>query len=331
MELSQIIGLSGMGLVGLLLVSYILGLLHGATPDEHTWPITFSYSVGTFSTRGGAKAGLVFSSGFTLQRAILTELAYFALASVLESSLAFGAVYIVVGIVMLIAGLYIASRGKYLHWHYIEERLGVALGIHRKGSEAQRREFEHEVNPVFSEVDDLTKPVPVKLAFLHGLVAGWGIGAYALILMTVVAPAMPGPLFAWIPGALFGVGTMTMQVLWGAGFARWLTSMKHLSREGVALVGKTITYYVLTYGGIVFAVAGAAIIAFPQLLNVSLPTGIGIPNLDAIDIGFILVIVTVAVLGFAGYRAGVRRARARGLVSGATGAGSRSVPISKST
>ncbi|MGC9088464.1 MAG: hypothetical protein ACP5IF_07660, partial [Conexivisphaera sp.] len=34
---------------------------------------------------------------------------------------------------------------------------------------------------------------------------------------------------------------------------------------------------------------------------------------------------------FVGYRAGVRRARARGLVSGAAGAGLRSVPISKST
>ncbi len=322
MELSQLLALSGMGLAGLLLLSYLLGLLHGATPDEHTWPITFSYSVGTFSTKGGAKAGMVFSAGFTVQRAILTELAYFALASVLESPQAFGAVYVVVGLVMLVAGLYIASRGKYLHWHYLEEKLGVATGIHRKGSEAQRREFEHEVNPLFSEVEDLTKPVPVKLAFLHGLVAGWGLGAYALILMTVVTPAMPGPALAWVPGALFGLGTMTMQVLWGAGFAKWLTSVKHLSREGVALVGKTITYYVLTYGGIVFAAAGSLVMAFPQILNISLPTGIGIPNLDAIDIGFILVITTVVVLGVLGYEVGVRRAKALGLVS---------VPISKST
>ena len=316
MELSTVVSLSGLGLAGLMLASYILGLLHGATPDEHTWPITFSYSVGTFSTRGGAKAGLVFSGGFTLQRAILTELAYLALASVLESSLAFGSVYVVVGAVMLLAGLYIAGRGKYLHWHYIEEKLGVALGIHRKGSEGQRREFEHEVNPLFSEAEDLTKPVPVRLAFLHGLVAGWGLGTYALILMTVITPAMPGPLFAWIPGALFGLGTMTMQILWGAGFAKWLTSMKHLSREGVALVGRTITQYVLTYGGIIFMAAGAVVIGFPQVLNLSLPTGIGIPNLDAIDIGFLLVVVTVGVLGFIGYRAGVRRARALGLVAG---------------
>src|SRR3989442_7591937 len=31
----------------LLLGSLGLGMLHGVIPDEHTWPITFSYSVGS--------------------------------------------------------------------------------------------------------------------------------------------------------------------------------------------------------------------------------------------------------------------------------------------
>ncbi|MGC8671521.1 MAG: hypothetical protein ACP5TJ_01340, partial [Candidatus Micrarchaeia archaeon] len=52
-----------------LLLSFLLGLVHGITPDEHTWPITFSYAVGSYSTKKGMKAGLIFSSGFTLQRA----------------------------------------------------------------------------------------------------------------------------------------------------------------------------------------------------------------------------------------------------------------------
>ena len=51
----------------ILAVGFILGLLHGATPDEHTWPITFSYSVGSYSSRGGFRAGLTFSGVFTLQ------------------------------------------------------------------------------------------------------------------------------------------------------------------------------------------------------------------------------------------------------------------------
>ena len=29
------------GLISALVISYLLGLVHGITPDEHTWPITF--------------------------------------------------------------------------------------------------------------------------------------------------------------------------------------------------------------------------------------------------------------------------------------------------
>jgi len=35
-------------------------MVHGITPDEHTWPITFNYAIGSYSIRGGLKAGLCF-------------------------------------------------------------------------------------------------------------------------------------------------------------------------------------------------------------------------------------------------------------------------------
>jgi len=60
-----------------LLTAYLLGIIHGITPDEHTWPITFSYSVGSYSAKKGFLVGLSFSLAFTLQRAIASELAYF--------------------------------------------------------------------------------------------------------------------------------------------------------------------------------------------------------------------------------------------------------------
>ena len=41
------------GLYMALITSYLLGIIHGVTPDEHTWPITFSYSVGSYSMKGG--------------------------------------------------------------------------------------------------------------------------------------------------------------------------------------------------------------------------------------------------------------------------------------
>ncbi len=67
---------TGLSLSEIAFISFVLGLLHGATPpDEHTWPITFSYAIGKYSTRGGGmKAGLLFSLGFTVQRALLTTL-----------------------------------------------------------------------------------------------------------------------------------------------------------------------------------------------------------------------------------------------------------------
>ena len=63
-----------------LLTAFLLGIVHGVTPDEHTWPITFSYAVGGYSTRRGLRAGLTFSAAFTVQRALTSELAYLGLA-----------------------------------------------------------------------------------------------------------------------------------------------------------------------------------------------------------------------------------------------------------
>ena len=298
------------GLAAALLTSYLLGMVHGITPDEHTWPITFSYSVGTYSTRGGAKTGLVFSSGFTAQRAILSEVAYFALAGIFMTAAAFGITYIFVGLAMALAGIYIARRGKYFHWHYIEEKLGVALGIHRRGSEVQRKELEHELNPAYVSGDEFdARPVPVRLALLHGFIAGFGFGAFALIIYTVLAPAMPSPWFGFLPGMLFGLGTMTMQIMFGAAFGRWLSSTKGLNMQGIAFVGKRISTYVLEYGGLAFIVAGAAILRAPWLLNLGIVTPIYVHNLHDLGVGFFLVIAVVAVIGFVGYERAVRLAQ----------------------
>ncbi|MDG6938610.1 MAG: hypothetical protein JRN42_08770, partial [Nitrososphaerota archaeon] len=61
---------SGLAVPVVLGIALILGMLHGLTPDEHTWPITLSYAIGAASGRRGMQAGLLFSAAFTLQRAI---------------------------------------------------------------------------------------------------------------------------------------------------------------------------------------------------------------------------------------------------------------------
>ena len=113
---------SGMGMTvaAILATAFLLGMVHGITPDEHTWPITFSYSVGSYSWKGGMRAGLLFSLAFTVQRSIASELAYLFVKPVMAF---IGAdwfnysVYVIVGTVMAGSGIYILRRGKI--WHLL--------------------------------------------------------------------------------------------------------------------------------------------------------------------------------------------------------------------
>jgi hypothetical protein len=90
-------------IVGLLLTAFLLGVLHGVTPDEHTWPITMSYAIGAASGRRGMQAGLLFSAAFTLQRALASELAFLALAPILASGSLNAAIDLGVGLVMAVS------------------------------------------------------------------------------------------------------------------------------------------------------------------------------------------------------------------------------------
>lgn len=300
---------SNVAFIAALIISYLLGIVHGITPDEHTWPITFSYAVGSGSTKGGMKAGLIFSSGFTLQRAVLSEVAYFALAGIFMTAFAFGVTYVFVGVAMLAAGVYIKRKDMYPHWHAIEDRLGVLFHMHKEGSKDQRMEFEHKKNPIdSSDMSSELKQIPSKLAFVHGLIAGFGFGAFALIIYTVLSPSMPSPWLGWLPGFLFGMGTMTMQVTFGAFFGRWLTKVKKLTKQGITFVSRSISSDVLLYGGIAFAVGGAAILAFPQLLEYAIVTPIQVHNLHNLGIGFFLVIIVVVIIGILSYRASMKKA-----------------------
>ncbi|MEM4058009.1 MAG: hypothetical protein QXZ12_04690, partial [Thermoplasmata archaeon] len=88
-----------------------------------------------------------------------------------------------------------------------------------------------------------------------------------------------------------------------------------LTKEGIAFVGKSISTFVLEYGGIAFIVAGAFIVAFPSILNYGIVTGIKVHNLDDLNIGFFLVIIVVIVLGFIGYKRAIDRATSNPMFS----------------
>jgi hypothetical protein len=297
--------------IGIVITAYALGLVHGITPDEHTWPITFSYAVGSGNTKGGMKAGLIFSSGFTIQRAVMSEIAYFALAGIFMSAAAFGITYVIVGISMFAAGAYIKRKDIYPHWHTLEHWLGGIFSIHKHDKSDEKEELMHKKNPIMHEgkgKNEELKPVPGKLAFLHGIVAGFGFGAFALIIYTVLSPEMGSAWLGWIPGAMFGLGTMTMQIIFGAAFGKWLSKIKRLTKQGIGFVSRTISSDVLFYGGLAFAIAGASILLFPQILDYAIVTPIKVHNLHNLGIGFFIVILVVVIIGFLSYRKAINKA-----------------------
>jgi hypothetical protein len=223
--------------------SFLFGLLHGVLPDEHTWPITFSYALGGASGKGGMKAGLYFSAAFTVQRMIVSELAYLALAPFLLSPSINGLVYLVVGMAMSIAGAIVLRQNRYPHLHLIPP--------HYEGDEIGG------ARPIAKPANPATAPPP-RWTIIHGFLAGFGFGGFSLFINTVAAPAMPGPWFGFLPGLLFGLGTMIMLVIIGGLFGAFLHWSHFLSAREIQQIGAQTGGRTLFFGGLLFGVAGVA-------------------------------------------------------------------------
>ena len=282
----------GLAVPVILGIALILGMLHGLTPDEHTWPITFSYSIGSYSSKGGMKAGLMFSGGFTIQRTILAGLGFAGLAAVYQAYNLDGYIYVLVGVGMFLAGYYLL-KGTDIHIP-----LDRLLGAKEHHTTAAERVPMHE------SMEGL-KPVPLTLATANGFIAGWGLGAYASVIVFVLAPQMPNVLYAGLVGTSFGVGTMIMQIILGSIFAN-IMRIKKLSIGQIKYVGRSAAARTLFLGGLAFAIIGGLIVAFPLLDTIAVSTGNPIPNLDSVGVATVLVLFTVGVIGlgsiYKGYR-----------------------------
>ncbi len=225
--------------VYLLFGSLLLGMLHGIIPDEHTWPITFSYSVGSATGKGGLLSGMYFASAFTLQRAMMAQLVYFAVGSYLAFNNALnGPVYIVVGLAMALAG-YLILYDRLPHWHPL-------MWI----STRDRAKHAGEVNPA--------KRVPIHWCLIHGFVAGFGVdtGLFTTFVYLVAVPSMPSELLGFAPGAAFGLGTLLILLLIGTLFGGVLQVAKRWGAERMQLFGSRVGARSLLFGGLIFVVAG---------------------------------------------------------------------------
>jgi hypothetical protein len=279
-------GAGGPGVGVVLLTAFLLGLLHGITPDEHTWPITFSYAVGSYSAKGGMLAGFLFSLTFTLQRGMASELAYFATLNFANHPVWNFYIYALVGTIMLGSGLYILHRGHAPHL------------FHQKRVVA---DFHEIPNP---------RSMPKYMPLVHGFVAGWGMGAFAVILYTVLVPAMTSPYLAFLPGIAFGLGTMSMQVLLGSLIGKWMSS-RHLNDQARQYVARMVAGRTLQGGGIAFVLAGLLGIRYPAIGDWHIETGLHVHNLDQIDLGFFLVVVVIFSIAAYAFVRSMREARNR--------------------
>gem|GEM_PF-1917180 len=131
-----------------------------------------------------------------------------------------GPVYIIVGVAMFVAGSYIL-KGSYFHVPF-----DCLFCKKHHTAKAERVSL-------YGTLSD----VSLGMAMVHGLIAGFGFGAYASIITFILAPQVHSLLFAPLVGILFGLGTMVMQITFGAVFAR-LTRAKKLTEEEVKYLGK---------------------------------------------------------------------------------------------
>ena len=254
-----------------LLVAFLLGLVHGITPDEHTWPITFSYAVGSYSTRRGLTAGVTFSLAFAAQQALASELAYLGLAHWFTFEGLEEILYLVVGIVMLAAGLFVMGRGALPHLHL--------PGLGRNTSDpAEPREL---------------KP---WMPAVHGFIAGWGLDAFSLTIYTTLAPAMPSPATGWLPGFVFGLGTLCVQGAAGAAFGAW-AARRGLPHDAIRKIALFTAARTLAWGGCAFITFGLISLAFPAVAAFGVTTPLRVPGLHVIGLPFLLVLFTVVGIG----------------------------------
>jgi hypothetical protein len=262
-----------------ILYSFLFGLLHGVLPDEHTWPITFSYAIGGASGREGIKAGLYFSAAFTLQRTLLSEVAYLALAPFLLSPKVNGIVYIIVGLVMSSAGALVLRKNLYPHLHL--------LGHHHE--EAHEIETTRQVL-TWHHTEPAEGPVspPARWTFLHGFIAGFGFGGFSLFVNTVAAPAMRSPFLGFLPGLVYGLGTMIVLVVIGFAFGASMRWSHRLNEAEIKRIGAQTGGRTLFFGGGLFTLFGVA-------------TLFGLDRFLPLDVGYVMVglfMIVIAVPAF---------------------------------
>lgn len=193
------------------------------------------------------KAGLYFSAAYTFQRALVSEFAYLALAPFLLEPTVNGIVYIIVGTAMSAAGAIVLRRNRYPHFH--------SLGHHHEEAKEIETTSQMLTRHHAAKAEPIAAP-PAHWTIVHGFIAGFG--GFSIFVNTVAAPVLRSPWFGFLPGLVFGLGTMIMLVIVGGIFGASLRWMHALTEQEIRRIGSQTGGRTLFFGGILFWVVGIA-------------------------------------------------------------------------
>ena len=175
---------------------------------------------------------------------------------------------------MVAAGLFVTGRGVLPH-------------LHLPGCAAPNRPPSHRAEP---------RELKPWMPAVHGFIAGWGIDAFSVIIYTTLAPAMPSAATGWLPGFVYGFGTLCVQAAAGAAFGFW-AARRGLPPEAIRSIALTTAARTLLWGGCAFTLFGLFALAFPGIGRVGDRTPLPVHNLDTLGPPFLLVVVTVPGVG----------------------------------
>ncbi|MCH4815558.1 MAG: hypothetical protein QXY87_07530 [Saccharolobus sp.] len=155
------------------LAIFIIGIVHGLKPDEHTWPITVSYGIMQRNMKGAIVSTSVFAGALTLIWASLSALT--------GQLLSFFQNYNLDPVVDVIVGL---------------TMIGVALIFIIKGKD---------------KVADKDNNPDYKLIWIHGLAAAFGGDFIVVLLLTIALSTLISVNITFLIGLLFGIGSWIAQ------------------------------------------------------------------------------------------------------------------------
>ena len=161
-------------------------------------------------------------------------------------------IYLIVGVVMLAAGVVVLKKNIYPHLHF--------LGHHH--TDVRHMETSSKIlSTACDDCDPAVSAPPARWTLIHGFIAGFGFGGFSLFVNTVAAPVMPGAYLGFLPGLAFGVGTMLMLLAIGALFGMSLSWVSSLTQEDIRKIGAETGGRTLFFGGLLFIAAGILTLA----------------------------------------------------------------------